>query len=94
MHNCQYRPSLLPACKSLHCAYSMTTTTILHGVLAILAVLIILGVLTQQRAAGFSSGVAGGVTYIQRRGAEKLLYQGTIVCALAFGVVATLEWFL
>lgn len=66
---------------------------IINAVQTILAVLIILGVLTQQRAAGFSSGVAGGTQYIQRRGAEKLLYQGTIVLAIVFLGLSVLEWF-
>lgn len=65
----------------------------IQGIQAVLAVLILLGVLLQQRASGFSSGVAGGTQYIQRRGAEKLLYQGTIVLAIAFLVLSVLEWF-
>jgi protein translocase SecG subunit len=60
----------------------------------VFAILITLGVLLQQRAAGFSSGVVGGTNIVQRRGAEKLLYQGTIVLAIAFLVLSVLEWFL
>lgn len=68
-------------------------STILNVVQAILAVLILLGVLLQQRAAGFSSGVVGGTNIVQRRGAEKLLYQGTIVLAIVFLCLSVLEWF-
>lgn len=67
---------------------------IIQGLQVVLAVLIIIGVLLQQRAAGFSSGVVGGVNIVQRRGAEKLLYQGTIVLAIAFLVLSVLEWFI
>ncbi len=66
---------------------------IINAIQTVLAVLIILGVLTQQRAAGFSSGVVGGTNIVQRRGAEKLLYQGTIVFAIVFVVLSVLEWF-
>lgn len=69
-------------------------SAIISVVQVILAVLILLGVLLQQRAAGFASGVVGGTNIVQRRGAEKLLYQGTIVCAIAFLVLSVLEWFL
>ena len=67
---------------------------IIQGLQVVLAVLIIIGVLLQQRAAGFSSGVVGGTNIVQRRGAEKLLYQGTIVLAIAFLVLSVLEWFI
>lgn len=71
----------------------MSLSALINGLQAVLAVLIILMILLQQRAAGFSSGMAGGTQYIQRRGAEKLLYQGTIVLAIAFLVLSVLEWF-
>lgn len=69
-------------------------STILNAFQAVLAVLILIGVLLQQRAAGFSSGVVGGTNIVQRRGAEKLLYQGTIVCAIVFLCLSVLEWFI
>jgi protein translocase SecG subunit len=68
-------------------------SAIINAFQAVLAVLIIVGVLLQQRAAGFASGVVGGTNVVQRRGAEKLLYQGTIVLAIAFLVLSVLEWF-
>lgn len=67
---------------------------IINAIQAVLAVMILFGVLLQQRAAGFASGVIGGTNIVQRRGAEKLLYQGTIVLAIAFLVLSVLEWFI
>ncbi len=68
-------------------------STVINAIQGLLAALILFGVLLQQRAAGFSSGVVGGTNIVQRRGAEKLLYQGTIVLAIAFLVLSVLEWF-
>lgn len=68
-------------------------SSIIQVIQIVLALLIIAGVLLQQRAAGFTSGVVGGTNVVQRRGAEKLLYQGTIIFALAFVVLSVLEWF-
>lgn len=67
---------------------------VINAFQAVLAIFITLCVLLQQRAVGFSSGVVGGTQYIQRRGAEKLLYQGTIVLAIVFLCLSVLEWFL
>ena len=67
---------------------------ILNAFQTILAAIILLGILLQQRAAGFSSGVVGGTNIVQRRGAEKLLYQGTILLAIVFLVLSVLEWFI
>ncbi len=62
---------------------------------AILAVLIIFSVLLQHRASGLSVGMGGtGTTYVQRRGAEKVLYQGTIVLSIAFFVLTIADWFI
>ncbi len=68
-------------------------STIINAIQGVIAALILVGVLLQQRAAGFASGVVGGTNIVQRRGAEKLLYQGTIVLAIAFLVLSVLEWF-
>ncbi len=66
---------------------------IINAIQTVLAILIVFSILLQQRAAGFASGVVGGTQYVQRRGAEKLLYQGTIVFAIVFLVLSVLEWF-
>jgi protein translocase SecG subunit len=62
---------------------------------AVLAVIIIFSILLQHRASGLSSSMGGsGVTYVQRRGAEKVLYQATIVLSTAFFVLTILDWFI
>ena len=53
-----------------------------------LAVLLIGGVLLQQRGAGIGGAFAGGdgFGFSSRRGAEKILFQGTILIALLFAI--------
>lgn len=55
---------------------------------AVLAVLLIGGILLQQRGAGLGSAFGGGTdeTYYTRRGAEKLIFQGTIGVAVLFTI--------
>ena len=61
---------------------------------AVLAVLIILGVLMQQRAAGLTATGGGmNTALVQRRGAEKVLYQATIAMAVVFAVLTILQWY-
>jgi protein translocase SecG subunit len=60
----------------------------------IVAVLLALCILLQHRASGLSSTFGGGgVTYVQRRGAEKLLFQATVVLGFAFFGLAILQWY-
>lgn len=62
---------------------------------AVLAVLIIFAILFQHRSSGLSSSMGGGgVTYVQRRGAEKVLYQGAVVMGIAFFLLTILDWFI
>ncbi len=61
---------------------------------AVLAVLIVLGILSQHRAAGLTSGSGGNNTIVQRRGAEKVMYQGTIVLSVVFFLLTILDWFI
>lgn len=50
-----------------------------------LALLLVIGVLLQQRGAGLSSTFGGsGVGYSTKRGAEKVIFQATIVIAVLF----------
>jgi protein translocase SecG subunit len=61
---------------------------------AFLAVILTLFVLLQQRAAGITaSGGAMNTAIVQRRGAEKLLYQGTIVLGILFAALTILDWY-
>ncbi len=62
---------------------------------AVLSVLLIVCILLQQRAAGLSVGGAGMNTMVvQRRGAEKLLYNVTIIIAIAFFALTIIQWFI
>lgn len=60
----------------------------------ILAVLLIIVVLLQQRGSGLGSAFGGGGNvYTTKRGADKVLYQATIVIAGLFFAVAILTLF-
>lgn len=66
-------------------------TTVLPYVEVTLAVLLTLGVLLQQRGAGLGGAFGGGdgFGFNTRRGAEKVLFEATIVIAILF-VISTL----
>lgn len=62
---------------------------------AVLAILIIFSILLQHRSSGLSSALGGtGITYVQRRGAERVLYQGTAVLGVIFFVLTIAGWFI
>lgn len=62
---------------------------------AIIAILLAFSVLVQHRASGLSSTFGGaGTTFVQRRGAEKFLFNGTIVLSILFFGLSVLRWFL
>lgn len=62
---------------------------------AILAFLVSFAILLQHKASGMSIGMGGGgVSYVQRRGAEKFLHQATIVMSIAFFVLTIADWFI
>lgn len=57
----------------------------------VLSLLLIGGILLQQRGAGLGGAFGGGEinqTYYTRRGAEKFLFRGTIVVAILFALSA------
>jgi protein translocase SecG subunit len=61
---------------------------------AIVSVLLLACILLQHRAAGLTAGGSGMNTMVvQRRGAEKLLFQATIVLTIAFFVLTIVQWF-
>ena len=66
--------------------------SILH---VILAVLMIFGILIQHRASGLSAtfGGSGSTVAVQKRGAEKAIYQFTVWVSVAFFVLALLRWY-
>lgn len=59
---------------------------------AVLAVLLSLSILLQHRAAGFTSGQVNTMI-VQRRGAEKVLYQSTFVLAILFFALTIVQWY-
>jgi protein translocase SecG subunit len=66
--------------------------TVIHIAVAIV---LTFAILLQHRASGLSATFGGtGVTYVQRRGAEKLLYSGSIWLSVAFFGFAVLGWYI
>ncbi len=64
--------------------------TILLAVEAVLGALMSLLILLQHRASGLSAAFGGmGTTYVQRRGAERVLFKLTIWLAVIFFGIAT-----
>jgi len=67
---------------------------ILLAIQTVLSVILIFCILLQSRAAGLTAGTSGvNQTVVQRRGAEKLLYQATIVISIAFFVLTVVQWY-
>jgi len=62
----------------------------------LVAIFLSLGILLQSRASGLSAtfGGSGSSLQIQRRGAEKLIYKGTIVLSIVFFALSLLRWFI
>lgn len=61
---------------------------------AVLGVLLSFAILLQHRASGLSATFGGSDTsYVQRRGAERVLYQGTIILSIAFFALTVLDWY-
>lgn len=61
----------------------------------VLSLLLILGIVLQQRGANLGGAFGGdnfASTFYKRRGAEKFLFQATIVVALLFVAAAFLEF--
>lgn len=55
----------------------------------VLALVLMLSVLLQQRGAGLGAGFGGdSAVFTTKRGAEKLLYNGTIVIAIIFFAIS------
>lgn len=68
--------------------------TFLLTIEVVVAILLSLSILVQQRASGLSQSMGGsGVTYAQRRGAEKILFQASIVLGVIFFTIPVVMWF-
>jgi preprotein translocase subunit SecG len=70
--------------------------TILPIIQIILSVVLIAGILLQQNAAGLGGALGGGddvdAGYHTRRGAEKWLFNGTIIIAILFLIVSIIAF--
>lgn len=59
------------------------------------SVLLIICILLQHRASGLSATFGGtGVSYVQRRGAERAIYVASIWLSGAFFALAVLQWYI
>ncbi|MFH0770641.1 MAG: preprotein translocase subunit SecG [Candidatus Peregrinibacteria bacterium] len=60
----------------------------------VLAVLITISILLQHRASGLSATFGGGGTvFVQRRGAERVLYVLTIWMCVFFFLIPIVQWY-
>ncbi|MDD4627938.1 MAG: preprotein translocase subunit SecG [Candidatus Peribacteraceae bacterium] len=63
-------------------------------ILTVVSILLSFAILLQHRAAGLSATFGGiGTAYVQRRGAEKLLYHASIWLAIIFFSITVLLWY-
>ena len=61
---------------------------------AVLAVALSFAILLQHRAAGLSATFGGNDTsFVQRRGAEKVLYQASVAISVVFFVLTIVDWY-
>jgi protein translocase SecG subunit len=61
----------------------------------VISALLCLCILVQHRVSGLTSTFGGsGAVYVQRRGAEKVIYKLTIILSIAFFAIAILLWYL
>lgn len=64
-------------------------STVINILLSIISILLISAILLQNRGTGMGSAFGGeGNVYRTKRGAEKVLFQGTIVLAVIFFGIA------
>lgn len=67
---------------------------IIHTILVIVSLLLCFTILLQHRAAGLSATFGGiGASYVQRRGAEKLIYQASIWLSVILFSLSVLQWY-
>ena len=61
---------------------------------AVLGALMTLSILLQHRASGLSATFGGSDTsFVQRRGAERVLYQATVILSIAFFALTIVDWY-
>lgn len=62
---------------------------------AVLGVLLILSITLQHRASGLSATFGGNDTsYVQRRGAELLLYRISVILSVLFFALTVVDWYI
>ena len=67
-------------------------TSIISIVQIVLAILLIIVVLLQQKGSGLGAAFGGsGTIHTTRRGADKILYQATVVISIFFFLVAIIN---
>ncbi|PIR49928.1 preprotein translocase subunit SecG [Candidatus Peregrinibacteria bacterium CG10_big_fil_rev_8_21_14_0_10_54_7] len=66
---------------------------ILHS---IVSVLLVFAILVQHRASGLSAtfGGSGASNFVQRRGAEKVIYKASIWLSVVFFALSVLRWYI
>lgn len=68
--------------------------TFLAAIQAIVGVLLSICILLQHRASGLSATFGGGgATFVQRRGAEKLLFRVGVWLGFIFFFLAVIQWY-
>lgn len=61
----------------------------------IVSILLMVAIVVQHRASGLSAtfGGSGATNFVQRRGAEKVIYVATIWLSVAFFGLSILQWY-
>jgi len=73
---------------------SVRMDQLINIVIVIVSILLMLCILLQHRASGLSSTFGGtGATYVQRRGAERLIYQAAIWLSVIFFLIPVVQWY-
>ncbi|OGJ56232.1 preprotein translocase subunit SecG [Candidatus Peribacteria bacterium RIFCSPHIGHO2_01_FULL_51_9] len=68
--------------------------TFLAAIQAIIGMLLSICILLQHRASGLSATFGGGgATYVQRRGAEKLIFRVAVWLGFLFFFLAVIQWY-
>jgi protein translocase SecG subunit len=68
--------------------------TIVMFLQVLVSMLLILCILVQHRASGLTSTFGGsGATYVQRRGAEKVIFKMTVWLSVAFFALSIAQWY-
>ena len=61
---------------------------------AIIGILLSISILLQHRTSGLSATFGGsGATYVQRRGAERLLFRLAVLLGFIFFSLAVIQWY-